>query len=310
MKVRLGYVAISKTMDLTSSSIVTYTEYLKRKDMQKIHNTIIKNLESLKEIIKYNIANDIHFFRLTSKLIPLATKEEVVFDYIKPYKSYYEEIKILIKNLRIDVHPDQYTVLNSTREEVVKNSIENIKYNYNILEALGIKNKLILIHVGSSVLGKKNSIHRFINNFNKLSSNLKNSIAIENDDKVYNIIDCLNISEKLKIPFVLDYHHYNCNNDGESLEENIPRIFNSWKNDKPKIHFSSPKSKLKKEYRSHHDYIDVLEFMFFLDILKQFNTDVDIMLEAKAKDDALFKLIRQLRYYGYEINGTTIIINK
>lgn len=63
----------------------------------------------------------------------------------------------------------------------------------------------------------------------------------------------------------------------------------------PKIHFSSPKNK--REYRAHNDYIDTNSFIQFLNILKQKNQDVDIMLEAKAKDDALFRLVRELKYH-------------
>lgn len=62
MQVRLGYVAISKTLNsVTTSSTITYTNYLKLKDNEKISKVIISNLESLIEILKYN--------RLVAKLI-------------------------------------------------------------------------------------------------------------------------------------------------------------------------------------------------------------------------------------------------
>ena len=70
--------------------------------------------------------------------------------------------------------------------------------------------------------------------------------------------------------------------------------------------FSSSKSK--KEFRSHHDYINIKEFIIFLDMIKKYNRDIDIMIEAKMKDDALFRLIRQLRYLGYKVKGTTIYL--
>ena len=164
------------------------------------------------------------------------------------------------------------------------------------MRALNVKNPIIIIHVGSSVFGKEASITRFINNFNKLPEYIKKSIAVENDDKVYNIKDVLKICQKLNIPMVLDYHHYICNNEGEKLEEYIQDIVNTWKNLNPKFHFSSPKSKLKKEFRSHHDYINSDDFINFLNIIKTTDKNADIMLEAKAKDEALFRLIRELKY--------------
>lgn len=302
MIIRLGYVAISKALDnITSSSSLNYTNYLKLPEeerLKKIDYTILSNLIDLKKIINYNIKNNIHFYRLTSKLIPLATHQDVDYDYIKPYQALFQEIGTLIKDnqLRVDVHPDQFAVLNSTKKEVVDNTFEILKYHHNILKALNIKNKIIILHIGSSVLGKTNSLKRFSNNFNKLPKEIRECIALENDDKTYNIEDCLTLCEQLNIPMVLDYHHYICNSGNLDINTYYNRIFNTWKNTNPKIHFSSPKNKTKKDMRSHHDYINPDDFIFFIDNIKKLPYDVDIMLEAKAKDDALFRLVRQLKY--------------
>ncbi len=309
MKIKLGYACNTYTLNNTPSSVMTYTNYLKHKDLNKLDDMIISNFKALEEILKYNIKNDIFFFRLTSKLIPLAIKDDVEFDYINRYKKYFDDLKTYTSKMRIDMHPDQFTVINSVKEDVVKNSISNLEYHYKILDAFGIKNKVLILHIGSSVLGKKNSISRFINNFNKMPSHLQKCIAIENDDKVFNVLDCLYIAKKLKIPMVLDYHHYLCNNDGEDISELFEEIFNTWVNINPKMHFSSPKSKLKKEFRSHHDYINANDFIIFLNKIKNLNKDIDIMLEAKCKDESLFRLIRELKYLtDYKIEGTTIYI--
>ena len=140
MNIHLGYVSISKTIDITCSKTITYTEFNKNKDYNKLNNIIIENLTNLEKIINYNIKNNIHFYRLTSKLIPLATIDEIKFDYINQYKKYYQRISKKIKkyNIRIDVHPDQFCVLNSTKKEIVTNSIKILNYHYNILKALNI----------------------------------------------------------------------------------------------------------------------------------------------------------------------------
>lgn len=309
MKIRLGYVSISKTLDITSSKTITYTEFKKNNDFNKLNNIIIENLTNLEKIIDYNIKNNIHFYRLTSKLIPLATIKEISFNYTEKYKKHYTQISNKIKkhNLRIDLHPDQFCILNSTKKEIIENTFNILKYHYNILNCLDIENKIIILHIGSSVFGKENSIKRFINNFNKLPLYIQKCIAIENDDKIYNILDCLTLCEKLNIPMVLDYHHHICNNDNINIDNYLERIFKTWKNTTPKIHFSSPKNKTKKDFRSHHDYIEVSDFISFLEKIKPLNIDLDIMLECKAKDEALFKLVRQLKYYNYDfIDDTTI----
>ena len=299
MLIRLGYACVSKTLEnVTSSSPFTYTEFLKDHNYEKLKKIIISNLLDLDKIIEYNIKNNIHFFRLSSKIIPLATKPDVDFDYKNLYQSYYDLIGTKIRqfNMRVDFHPDQYCILNSTKKDVVKNSIEILKYHYNILEYLNIYDKRLIIHIGSSVLGKENSLKRFINNFNKLPDYIKKSITIENDDKVFGILDCIKLNEILNIPITLDYHHFICNNNGEKITELLPIIFESWKDETPKIHFSTSKNKSKKDFRSHHDYINSDDFISFVKILKTLNKDVDIMIEAKAKDEALFRLIRELKY--------------
>ena len=127
MKIRLGYVSISKTLDLTCSKTVTYTNFKKDNNFNKIDEIIVDNLNNLEKIIDYNIKNNIHFYRLTSKLIPLATKTDVVFDYILKYQKIYQKIsaKINSNKMRVDVHPDQFCVLNSTKKEVLEKKSQN-----------------------------------------------------------------------------------------------------------------------------------------------------------------------------------------
>lgn len=313
MKVRLGYVALSKALDdITTSSTITYTNYInKNYNTSKLLEITKNNLDSLYEIIKYNVKNNFHFYRLTSKLVPLATHDKVNFDYITPFLDKYKKIGKLINdnNIRVDTHPDQYAVLNSIDSKIVKNTVEILEYHYKIMEALGIKDKIIILHVGSSACGKKASITRFINNFNKLPDHIKKCIAVENDDKVYNIKDVLELCHKINVPMVLDYHHFICNNEKEDINDYLKEIIDTWDGKLPKMHFSSPKSKLKKEFRSHSDYINKECFIEFINILKKQDKDIDIMLEAKAKDDAISRLVRCLKYetnYKF-VNETTFI---
>lgn len=314
MKVRLGYVALSKALDdITTSSTITYTNYInKNYNTSKLLEITKNNLDSLYEIIKYNVKNNFHFYRLTSKLVPLATHDKVDFDYITPLLDEYKKIGKLINdnNIRVDTHPDQYAVLNSMDSKIVKNTVEILEYHYKIMDAIGIKDKIIILHVGSSACGKKASITRFINNFNKLPDHIKKCIVVENDDKVYNIKDVLELCHKINVPMVLDYHHFICNNEKEDINDYLKEIIDTWDGKLPKMHFSSPKSKLKKEFRSHSDYINKECFIKFINILKKQDKDIDIMLEAKAKDDAVSRLARCLKYetnYKF-LDETTFII--
>lgn len=314
MKVRLGYACISKTLEgVTSSTSYPYTKFVVEQDFLKLDRIIKSNLEALEEIIDYNIANDVHFFRISSKIVPFATHLEVDFDYGDPYLEYYKRIgdKIRKSAMRVDVHPDQFCVLNSTRQEVVGSSFEILEYHHRLLSYFGIDDKVIVLHVGGNTFGKKKSLSRFVNQFQKLPLRIRNSIVIENDDKIFGVNDCLYLSKNLSVPVVLDYHHYLCNPSEEDFFELVGCVFNSWKNrGVPKVHFSSPKNNTKKEFRSHHDYIDCDKFIQFIEMMKVLDRDFDVMIEAKAKDEALFRLIRELKYKtNYQfLDETTFIV--
>ena len=90
MKIRFGYVAIALGLDknITSSSTVTFSNYSKMHNdeerLNKLKKVTLSNLEALKKILEYNVEKNIHFYRMTSALIPLATHPEVInWDYKK-----------------------------------------------------------------------------------------------------------------------------------------------------------------------------------------------------------------------------------
>ena len=307
MKIRLGYACISNAIKDTSSSNLTYSYFKKLGNLgyDKLESVITSNLKSLEKILKYNVKNDIYFYRMSSRIIPLLTHPNVNIDLNK-YKAYFVNIgKIINDNkMRVDLHIDPYYVLNSVNNNVVQSTINICKIYRNMFNLMKIKSNIIF-HIGGKTISKEEGIKRFIKNYNLLDKDIKDLIIIENDDKIYNILDCIEISKKTSVKICVDYHHFKCNNCGENIKDYLKNIFSVYK-ELPKMHFSSPKSK--KEFRAHSEYVDVKEFVDFLSILKEINMDLDIMIEAKMKDDALFRLVRQLKYLNYKVKGTTIYI--
>ena len=76
MKIRLGYACISETLNTTFQTY-TYTKYKEEQNNKKLEDIIFSNLFQLKELLIYNNKNNIHFFRMSSNIIPLATKQEI-----------------------------------------------------------------------------------------------------------------------------------------------------------------------------------------------------------------------------------------
>lgn len=307
MIIRLGYVAIALNLKkVTSSSTVTFVTYNKLRNeeerLKKLKSITFSNIDALDEILKYNMKNNIHFYRLTSKLIPLSTHPEVVWDYKRYFSKELNRIGEIVKasNMRIDFHPDQFNVINSVKENVIQDTMRNLNHAVDLYDLMNYEEGKLVLHTGSSAGGKEKSINRFINNFEKFPERIRKRVILENDDKVFSAKEVLYICENLKIPMVLDVHHHNCRNDGEDLSSLLKDIFDTWNGEKfpPKIHFSSPKEG--ELDRKHADYINVNEFADFLDLAKEaVDRDFDVMIEAKKKDLALFKLMDDLKKINY-----------
>lgn len=320
MKVRLGYVAIALNLPkVTSSSVVTFTYYnklMEQEKLNKLKQVTMTNLEDLEKIIQYNIKNKIHFYRMTSKLIPLATHPEVEgWDYSKFFSIDLNAIGSLIKSahMRVDTHPDQFDVINSHKEDVFQKTIRDLQHHEEIFNALGIEQPKTVIHVGGSFGGKEEGKKRFIENFKRMPESIQRKIILENDDKVYNIVDVLDICKELKIPMVLDFHHHWCNGALDlKLENYIKEILDTWKEEvlPPKFHLSSPKDHPMD--RKHSDFISIQDFLKAIEFLEKYKLDVDIMLEAKKKDQALFQLVEDIKkekpYWSWE-DTTTLILD-
>ncbi len=309
MQLRLGYLGTPLTLN-EKFHTMTYKKYksLKEKASEELDKIILTNLKNFNKVIDYNIENHVNFYRMTHNILPLASIKDIDYDYQK-FHDIWKKIGLKIKkhNLRIDAHPDHYLVLNSLNNEVLKNSIRILLNHALIFKMLDINGKVIL-HLGTNKPSKKEAMLRFQENFLKLPDDIKKIIILENDDKTYTVSDTLELCEKLNVPMVLDYHHFNCNHlKTENIKELLPRIIKTWDKEElnPKMHFSSPKSQ--KEKRTHNFYIDYRSFLKFINLLKPLNKDIDIMLESKGKDEALFKLLRQLKHYKpYKIKYNTI----
>ena len=314
MQINLGYVGNPPTLLDIYSHNLTFKEFSKygnNKGIDLLTERIKLNFKNFKKVLKYNHDNKIKFYRMTHTMFPLLTHPNVSIDYKGVFKDDFKRLKETISkyNIRIDTHPDEFCLLTSEKNDVTNNSIEILKFHLEIFKLLGINGKCVL-HLGSSKPTKEEALNRFRDNFNKLSKELKNLIVLENDDKTYTVTDTLLICEELNISMVLDYHHFICNHEkNERIDKLLPRIIKIWENTNlnPKMHFSCSLST--KQKRNHSTYINYNSFVKFLKLLKPLNTDIDIMLVAKGKDVALFRLVRQLKFYkDFKVKGTTIIL--
>ncbi|MBA2942684.1 UV DNA damage repair endonuclease UvsE [Paenibacillus sp. CGMCC 1.16610] len=303
MIIRLGYVAMSTVVKNASpSKTMTVTNFSKLLDreaaIRKLERLGAENLHNTLRLLRHNRAHDIMVFRFSSRFIPLIGHEMLEdWDPIPTLSAEFEELGAYAKQagMRVSFHPDHFTVLSTPREDVLQKSILDLERHNAMLNAMGLGSEAMCnIHVGGSYGDKKKAAKRFIQNFSKLRPEIQKRITLENDDKTFNALETLEIAETVGAPMVLDVHHHAVNNEGEDAAELWPRIQQTWTNGlPPKIHVSSPKSET--DPRSHADYVEAGPLLVFLRAIAPVTPRLDIMIEAKMKDEALFRLMEDFK---------------
>lgn len=314
MLIRLGYVAMSTVVKNASpSKTMTATNFSKLLDreaaIRKLQRIGAENLHNTLRLLKHNRAHDIMVFRFSSRFIPLIGHEMLGdWDPIPTLAQEFQELGSYAKqnNMRVSFHPDHFTVLSTPRKDVLEKSVQDLERHSAMLNAMGLGMEAMCnIHVGGSYGDKTKAAKRFVQNFQAMRIPIQQRITLENDDKTFNARETLEIAEEVGAPMVLDVHHHAVNNDGEDVIELWPRIQETWLQRArmhldeasaalpPKIHVSSPKGET--EPRSHADYVEVEPLYTFLKAIAPITPKLDIMIEAKMKDSALFKLMEDLK---------------
>ncbi|SDL69517.1 UV DNA damage repair endonuclease UvsE [Sediminibacillus halophilus] len=316
---RLGYVAMSKQVTNSSpSQTMTFKTFSQLRDREaakrKLERIAKSNIHNCLRLLKHNKALDISFFRLSSRLIPLATHEELVdWDY---YRELEEDLQQLgeyatANEMRVDFHPDHFVVLNSPKEEILKVSVKTLRYHHRLLTGMKVPPKhRCVLHTGGVYGDKEKALERFIDNWGRMNKELQQMILLENDDKTFTIKDVLYLSEKLGIPAVFDLHHHLANHHEADWFSDWPRILETWKTSSlpVKIHFSSPKNE--KNFRHHADYVDANMVFKFAQQVSGTTAQVDCMIEAKQKDNALIRLVQDLKKFPQIqwVNQSTFVV--
>ncbi|MDO7908245.1 UV DNA damage repair endonuclease UvsE [Paenibacillus sp. JX-17] len=314
MIVRFGYVAMSVIVENASpSKTMTMASFNKIGDreaaIRKLERIAADNLHNTLRLLRHNLASDIQVYRFSSKLIPLATHGDLQdWDPFQALQPSFAEVGDFVRKhqMRVSFHPDHFTVLSTPRPEVLESSIRDLKHHVRMLDAMGLnassKNN---IHIGGAYGNKPVSAGRFEENFAGLDRSIQERLTLENDDKTFNAVETLEVSRHTGLPMVLDIHHQWVNNEGEQPWELWPGVLETWQSPlaqadsspdqplPPKIHVSSPKSE--KDPRGHADGVSLEPLLTFLRKISGYTPRLDVMIEAKRKDEALFGLMEQFK---------------
>ncbi|TMW72130.1 UV DNA damage repair endonuclease UvsE [Alteribacter natronophilus] len=300
MNIRFGFV--SHALSIWNASPAHTVTWARAKELskdartEKLHEVTAKNIAHTKRAIHYCIAHEINLFRLSSSMVPLATHPDAAWDFVTPFRREWEELGELIRSagIRTSFHPNQFTLFTSPKDDVTERSIEDIRYHDKMAQAMDLPACRFVLHVGGAYGDKQSALKRFSENIRKLPDGLRDRLMIENDDKSYHGDDVLTLCRSEKLPFIFDYHHHVVYSGESSVANLLPGLFDTWNETglPPKVHLSSPKDG--RRSRAHADGLD-LEFVRpFLETMREFGRDFDVMIEAKQKDKALLSFLEHL----------------
>jgi UV DNA damage endonuclease len=245
-------------------------------------------------VLRFNEEHNILFFRITSDLVPFASHPVNTFNWQDYFRYGFEEIGAFIRKnrIRISMHPDQFTLINSVDKNTFKRSCKELAYHAQILDLMKLDTCMkIQIHVGGIYKNKEESMKRFVTRYFQLDSSIRSRLAVENDDRLYNVADCLKISGETGLPMLFDVFHHRVNKTDTTANAALrlsSKTWN-WKRDGiPMVDYSSPR--IGAPPRQHAESIDLRQFRNFLKETSPF--DFDLMLEIKDKEKSAIKAVR------------------
>ena len=285
---------------------------------ERLWDIMVHNIASYKRLIEYvgSLPQELRMVRLGSDVLPVYTeptwcyfwrKPDVVAYCEKEFAKVGETARAL--DVRLSMHPGQFTVLASDNPEIVERSIEEFEYHTDVLRWMGYGRTFQDFKCNVHISGRKGP-QGIIDVLPRLSPEARNAITIENDEMSWGIDASLELEKHVAL--VLDIHHHWVAS-GEYIsptDDRFLRIVDSWRGVRPVIHYSVSREDLlvdhddnslpnmdslleqgfkKQKLRAHSDFMWnnavndwALEFLDY----------ADIMVESKSKNLASIDLYK------------------
>ena len=293
---------------------------------ERLWDLMVHNIASYKRLIEYvgSLPPELRMVRLGSDVLPVYTeptwsyywRKSDVRDYAaKEFAKVGETARAL--DVRLSMHPGQFTVLASDNPEIVERSIEEFEYHTDVIRWMGYGQTFQDFKCNVHISGRQGpaGIKHAVDT--RLSQEARNTITIENDENKWGIDASLELANTCAL--VLDIHHHWCR-EGEYIhptDNRFSRIIDSWRGVRPVIHYSVSREDVlaghpldvqpdmdillageykKAKLRAHSDY---MWNSAVNDWALSFLPYADIMVESKAKNLASIALHK---YYEGEYN--------
>jgi UV DNA damage endonuclease len=313
---------IQRPLNTRSTTVAWLNRQTQEVAEQRLWDIMVHNIKSYENLIRYvgGLPNELRMVRLGSDVLPVYTEPTWSYFWRKPdVRQYCEQqfahVGATARELdvRLSMHPGQFTVLASDNPDIVNRSIEEFEYHVDVIRWMGYGNSFQDFKCNVHISGRKGP-QGIIDALPRLSPEARNTITIENDEMSWGIDASLELADHLAL--VLDIHHHWVNS-GEYIhptDDRFSRIVDSWRGVRPVIHYSVSREDLlvdhdpnkkptmdmlllegykKQKLRAHSDFMwnNAVN-----DWALTFRDYADIMVESKAKN------LASIRLHDYGLN--------
>ncbi len=232
---------------------------------ERLWDIMVHNIQSYWNLINYvgGLPNELRMVRLGSDVLPVYTQSDWSYFWRKPDVRKYCETnfahvgaKARELDVRLSMHPGQFTVLASDNPDIVERSIEEFEYHVDCIRWMGYGQSFqdfkCNVHISGrqGPAGIKHAVDK------RLSPEARNTITIENDENKWGIQDSLELVDTCAL--VLDIHHHWCR-EGEYIQptdDRFARVIDSWRGVRPAIHYSYSRNEALPEGFAHDSMPD------------------------------------------------------
>ena len=310
---------IQRPLNTRSTTVAWLNRQTKEVAEERLWDIMVHNIKSYYNLIEYvgGLDNGLRMVRLGSDVLPVYTEPTWSYFWrkndVREYcEKHFGPVGDLARKLdvRLSMHPGQFTVLASDNPDIVERSIEEFEYHVDVARWMGFGQQYQDFKINVHISGRKGPAG-IIDVYPRLSTEARNTITIENDENSWGIEASLELRKHLAL--VLDIHHHWVKT-GEYIrptDDRFSRIVDSWRGVRPVIHYSVSREDLlvghcqttlpnmdelleqgfkKQKLRAHSDYMWNTAVN---DWALSFNDTADIMVESKAKNLASIKLFEE-----------------
>ncbi len=301
MTTRFGYACLNMSLCAQKPKVFCSRSMIKRtfqaKGIEYASELALANTFDLVKYVAWNNAHGVKVFRVTSCLFPWAS--EYRLEDLPDFEAIKTNLEVAGKmardnGQRLSMHPGQFNVLTSAKEHVVQNCITDLRIHGEIFDIMGMPRTpgaKINIHIGGAYGDRVAATDRWCKNFERLPESVRSRLTVENDDKpnmystkmLYDMVH-----KRTGVPIVFDSHHFECGPQDSTYEEAFLMAVDSWPDGiRPQCHHSNSRKKYEDptaKVVSHSDW--------YYEPFNDCGFSVDVVLECKRKEQALFKYLR------------------